>query len=102
MPATTHTLGPWTTDSLGEFGFVNVRPEDRTQPPLAFAGSARRSKAENEANARLMAAAPELLVRLCNLVDMAVACEGGRNHVVATVHVNEARALIARINKRGA
>ena len=59
-----HTPGPWNT---GGSGWIGIRKEDRCIARLDDAGFATLS-AEDRANARLIAAAPDLLAALKNLV----------------------------------
>lgn len=44
----------------------------------------------------------EAIVRLLNLTDSAVPCGMKRNHVVASIHIRDARAFVKRIKKGGA
>lgn len=63
-----HTPGPWREVSLGEFGRVNVI--DAKGKAIAFTGTSLKSRTENEANARLVAAVPNLLA----------ACKAAQQH----------------------
>lgn len=53
-----HTKGKWKALPLGDMGLLNVVAPDG---PVAFTGTSSRSKEENEANAHLVAAAPDLI-----------------------------------------
>ena len=74
---TTHTPGPWKTDRAG----VNVvDPSEKAEYVIAFCKGA--SIAELTANARLIAAAPELL-------DALIAASGALEHLRQTGHVGD-------------
>jgi hypothetical protein len=65
---TKHTPGPWVAYQTG--GLLspwNVRPEDKSIEYVA--GTFGRKEKEQEANARLIAAAPELLQSLIKVCD---------------------------------
>lgn len=61
------TQGPWIASPLGDFGRVNIRPDEAIGFPVAFTGT-KRPRDVNEANAALIAYVrthlPEILERL--------------------------------------
>lgn len=62
MSESRHTPGPWTVDIDGEFeGFINVYGGDSLEILVKGTLSDERSDDESIANARLIAAAPDLL-----------------------------------------
>lgn len=89
MTQTQHTAGPWFADKPDMFGDVNIL---HSADALAVAAVVSNLRPEDEiaANARLIAAAPELL-------------EAAQEHVLfmdgtglETKHLNKLRAAIAR------
>lgn len=71
-PKAEHTPGPWKVQILWQFGMVSVVQSPAA--PVAFTGVEHRSADENEANARLIAAAPELLDLCLGMRDLIDRC----------------------------
>lgn len=67
MSETQHTPGPWELQANG--ACWNLRSPDRTDHFCILIGMVHNNPGEHEANARLIAAAPELLAALQALVD---------------------------------
>ena len=93
-----HTPGPWIE---GQDGFslgnrVIYKRDGYKDGPFDIA-TIRRNGAEQQANARLIAAAPELLAMVIRLLDIAehvLACEG---HYVGDEDISDAKGLIAKV-----
>lgn len=90
-----HTLGPWITDDadkhdIARYVMSDLRPFPHTIARLEL-GRHRAERAEQEANARLMAAAPELLEAL---EEMLSAWDEGPAYGAASA--DKARAAIAK------
>lgn len=64
---TKHTPGPWATEGNGRY-YASVRAPSRMVADMRIIGGA--VDAENTANARLIAAAPDLLEALETMVDL--------------------------------
>lgn len=88
--ATGHTKGKWKALPLGDKGLLNVAAPDG---PVAFTGTAKRSKEENEANARLIAAAPDLLAA-CEVALYFIECGDGEREVRSTLRNAIAKAKV--------
>jgi hypothetical protein len=80
-----HTPGPWVAECIGSNG-----DHENPQDIYEINGKTRVAEFVTEANARLIAAAPELLDALVTLLD---AVEGKR---ITQGDCNQARAAIAR------
>lgn len=97
-----HTPGPWQYYELPPTfdGIGYIRPLDEDQKEIAHHGDEQRSAAENRANGRLIAAAPELLATLKNIVPRFRRCciAAGSDEWAADCAVEDARALLARID----
>lgn len=79
-----HTPGPWfaqRASSMGgmDLGAVNVRPDNDERELVCTCGNNRRLRAQQEANARIIAAAPELLKALQKL---SAECQLSRKYIV--------------------
>lgn len=87
MNAATHTPGPW----FANHGAVNAQ-----DVPIALADDYSKSQSEREANARLIAAAPDMLAALRGIfVHLAAeAADTHRGHVIAALET--ARAAITK------
>jgi len=73
-----HTPGPWTVETTDLYGaYLILEAAQRHEYP-ADDDAADAVAAEDDANARLIAAAPDLLAALRELVDACAHCEGGR------------------------
>ncbi|WP_095067829.1 hypothetical protein [Pseudomonas sp. Irchel 3A18] len=68
---TKHTPGPWAVDESRHEGAINRKDPFRHIGMVSQFLHDASSHAENEANAKLIAAAPELLESLSNLVGLA-------------------------------
>ena len=95
LEAMAHTTGPW----------EEITPADGLWPPRVFSGSKIIAMVDNSdmtqeekiSNARLIAAAPELLSELANLLDCVQTYAPEFMHGIPTKeHVQNARAAIAR------
>lgn len=64
-----HTPGPWTVESLSEYGDVQVFSREHGYVADLTAGSAQEIK-RNQSNAVLIAAAPDMLEALERTVEM--------------------------------
>ncbi len=64
-----HTPGPWKATTCSDNGFSVKGPDGKSV--AAYASSGRRDRGEQWANARLIAAAPELLELTKALLDLA-------------------------------
>jgi hypothetical protein len=93
-----HTPGPWISrrGTIGtvKYHIAEMMPSSYPDMPPGFAPAD-----EQEANARLIAAAPELLEALLNLLPLAESAmkECGQYDIRAELH--EARAAIAKATK---
>jgi len=96
-----HTPGPWELDPYGQVTQSNGRTV-----LVSGIASPMVSTAESIANARLVAAAPDLLAALkeaidCGMVPKSSAAEGGANrHVVQLQVADQIRAAIAKAEGR--
>jgi hypothetical protein len=63
-----HTPGPWTRGTLGDGGRVNVYADDTMNLRICRVDSGQDIGMDAMSNARLIAAAPELLEALQNLI----------------------------------
>ena len=91
-----HTPGPWDVEPKGSRHFVDG-PDGLTVAYLDRAGV--RERAEIEANALLIASAPELLAALEDITDRyarAMKDSGVSHYTEAMVEIRSARAAIAR------
>jgi len=107
-PNTTHTPGPWTFNGDHVVAGTHTVLADPFASDALFGG-------EGEANARLIAAAPDLLAALVKLVAFAAqytgdGCNEAEGAVLDTAHANAepldnmvdtARAAIARATGKG-
>lgn len=85
-----HTPAPWVTEQPERKGYVWVSSSDGSRANLATVW---RADGNAMANARLMAAAPDLLEALQSLVDMDVSYQRGP---MVEEAVNKARAAIEK------
>lgn len=103
---TGHTPGPWTTEDRCDGGYIREsKPWDETggikrRKAVALVRVMNRPPQENEANARLIAAAPDLLVS-AQIARNQVALLGGpddrvNNDVLALLDAAIAKATAAR------
>lgn len=68
------TPGPWVMTNPGGGPVVDVAPENEIRRPLAFLPAGDRTRAENLANAALIAAAPEMYEALRDIIEQADRC----------------------------
>ena len=88
-----HTKGPWVVDEIWHLGCVNRLDPFRHIAMVSEYQTQPGDREENEANARLIAAAPDLLEALENLLDgYLYGCDRGTRRVNA----DKARAAIAK------
>ena len=94
--STTHTPGPWFTHYEGAVLHVIpcTHPTAGTVQICTANGTAYRAKTETEANFRLIAAAPELLAALENIVGLWADSE--QNNGLAQIMARDAQTAIAR------
>ena len=97
MTNTTHTPGPWTFDGYRHINYASysIKSHDR-KGICAIASSIKRPGEESEANARLIAAAPELLAALEAMLE---GWETGRGYTDRENQIGRARAAIAKATK---
>ena len=91
-----HTKGPWSVSFNGADDILIFGGGDlvRSEKCVAKVKTYHRSVLEAEANARLIAAAPELLAALENIVGLWADSE--QNNGLAQIMAREAQAAIAR------
>ena len=65
-----HTIGPWNAEGPDEFGDWNIHPPHQRAVTAAVISNVRDAE-EVEANAHLVAAAPEMLAALEGVMEMA-------------------------------
>lgn len=82
-----HSEGPWTAEGPDEFGDYNIH-EPGIRAVVAAVISNLRDPAEIEANARLVAAGPELLAALEEII--------ARNEIQHWFNLDQARAAVAK------
>lgn len=93
-----HTPGPWSQEVLGHTLRVVKTNETEFSDDIALLGDCRDEK--HLANARLIAAAPELLASLRGLEDIAAACPELVATPAARAWLKDARAVIAKAEGR--
>lgn len=92
-----HTPGPWLITDSGTFVYaLNGRGSNRFWLSVSAAGPDHATQAEREANARLIAAAPELLEALQWYVDNDGTNIGQPGNEPYEAGLNRARAAIAK------
>lgn len=95
---TKHTPGPW-FPYTGSNGLVHVSPcaipTVSTAQICTFNGSSFRAKGETEANARLIASAPDLLCMLERILDGVLRLPE-MPHTLCALDLEQARQAIAR------
>lgn len=85
-----HTPGPWTVRNEGYAGFYVGPADDGGAPSVGFALSRTNSTEEQiVANARLMAAAPDLLAA-ARMAVCALAASGGRQYEALDAAIRKA------------
>ena len=97
MPA--HTPAPWEAQGLS---VVHVEPMDNGETLTTLVASCHTTAFENgeqNANARLIAAAPDMLAALESLADYAEDCANERDE--RPLCIDNARAAIARVTEEG-
>lgn len=87
---TKHTPGPWTVDYSGPSRLAIM---DDAYRVIAFGNLQNEIADEDEANARLIAAAPEMRASIERMITALEDCEAGECE-----EAREARALLARID----
>ena len=91
------TPGPWQFYELqGDDGLGYIRPFDEDGKEIAHHGDSGRSQAENVANARLIAAAPELYEALNRLLASVNPGNAVTHATGCRCVIHEARAALAR------
>lgn len=88
---TLNTPSPWQVDHSGT---CHIGITDKNERTIAFCNLQNEDGDEDEANARLIAAAPDLLSALENLADYVFAFEGKQN--ICTSVWMDAREAIAK------
>ena len=93
----THTPGPWHTDGTAGFEALEVRSNDRRiAKSLYHRGSEDR---EADANARLIAAAPDLLAA-CKAARRALQAADSRGFISAVYEIEQLEIAIAKARGR--
>ena len=95
-----HTPGPWTAGTAGPNYWINA-DDERT---VAFIGGgdsifAKHRDTPHEANARLIAAAPDLLAALRGLVSRMGISENGNAYLPPPDAIAAAQDAIAKVNE---
>lgn len=96
-----HTPGPWTTDGIcygGQQQVTQAGTGGSAPKSLMIVAEVNGKEGEQEANARLIAAAPEMF-GLLQMLDRAWASHPAVLHEKMTAVIQPARALLARIGK---
>ncbi len=101
MSETKHTPGPWSCADLGDENNPWSSWSVYHNGPLCHGGDGCATTSENESNARLIAAAPDLLEALHGLLNIeGAAVIGGRCKALAGLdvqyHFDKARAAVAK------
>ena len=78
-----HTPGPWVVDS-GNGTACYIRPADHEPGVMAVAQVCKRGWSEKQANARLIAAAPEMLAALKDALDALIQSATEARHIEPT------------------
>lgn len=97
MKPATHTAGPWSVDYEGP---AHLSIEDRAGRVLAFCNLQSEDGDEDEANARLIAAAPDLLAALREVEMLSEHPDASRGNSKVHFVLHRARAAIAKTEGR--